>query len=201
MYESFVKSPRIENWGFSQKPLAMAELNSNEEPNVLPSKRKLPSQTLDIDNTNDDDVKKLRPENNTTSAAAVEEKTVTENGDDEDEEEDYEAEDEIDSEDDGEDDDDDDEHSNGAIEIDRKGKGIMKDDKGKGKMIEESDDDSDSDSDDDLNESDGEDDDDLSDDPLAEVDLDNILPSRTRGRTVSSGLRISSNDDKNDKNN
>ncbi|GFY83208.1 hypothetical protein Acr_02g0014480 [Actinidia rufa] len=59
------------------------------------------------------------------------------------------------------------------------------DDKGKGKMIEESDDTSDG-----LDDSDG-DSSDLSDDPLAEVDLDNILPSRTRGRVHRPGVHIS----------
>ncbi|CAN7134316.1 hypothetical protein HID58_030938 [Brassica napus] len=77
-------------------------------------------------------------------------------------------------------------------EVDRKGKGISREDKGKGKMIEveESDD---SDDDDDEDDEDGEeyDESDLSDDPLTEVDLDNILPSRTRRRSIQPGVFIS----------
>ncbi|MFS8011573.1 hypothetical protein Hanom_Chr14g01310691 [Helianthus anomalus] len=167
----------------------MAELNnSNEEPQVLPPKRK---QTLD----EDESTKKLRPD--TEPPAAVEHKPNSENdnkSEEEEEEEDYEAEDELDSDDEDEDED---EHS----EIDRKGKGIMKDDKGKGKMIEESEEEDDDDSDDEdgggASESDG--DDDFSDDPLAEVDLDNILPSRTRRRTASRGVQISGEEVGNDK--
>ncbi|KAI3748166.1 hypothetical protein L6452_11074 [Arctium lappa] len=180
----------------------MAELNSNnEEPHVLPSKRKQPSQDAD-----DDSTKKHRLEKCTDNDTSpeVEDKIINENGDkdedeEEEEEEDYEGEDDVDSDDEEEGDDDDDEveHSNGGPEIDRKGKGIMKDDKGKGKLIEESEED---DSDDDgVSESDGDDDDDLSDDPLAEVDLDNILPSRTRRRTAPPGVRISSDKLTNDK--
>ncbi|XP_050946230.1 histone H2A.Z-specific chaperone CHZ1 [Cucumis melo] len=94
-----------------------------------------------------------------------------------DEEEDYED----------EDDSEDDEKSSGKVAADRKGKGIMKDDKGKGKLIEEDDDDDDEDSSDDGSDLDSEESD-LSDDPLAEVDLDNILPSRTRRRMVHPGV-------------
>ncbi|OMO85517.1 hypothetical protein CCACVL1_10141 [Corchorus capsularis] len=53
---------------------------------------------------------------------------------------------------------------------------------------EEEDSDDDDDSSDGGNESGVESD--LSDDPLAEVDLDNILPSRTRRRTVQPGVYI-----------
>nr|XP_043634395.1 histone H2A.Z-specific chaperone CHZ1 [Erigeron canadensis] len=165
----------------------MTDLNEAHQPNVpLPSKRKPTAEDDEIDTA-----KKIRPE--TTPAAAVEEKIIngekTETENDDEDSEEYEAEDEVGSDDD--DSDGEEENTNG------KGKGIMKDDKGKGKMIEESDDDSDDGS---ATDSDG--DDDLSDDPLAEVDLDNILPSRTRGRSAAnSGLRISSNaadgDDKN----
>uniref|UniRef100_A0A3Q7FEC9 Uncharacterized protein n=1 Tax=Solanum lycopersicum TaxID=4081 RepID=A0A3Q7FEC9_SOLLC len=59
---------------------------------------------------------------------------------------------------------------------------------GKGKLIEDSDDD---DSSDFESESDVDTDTDLSDDLLAEVDLGNIIPSRTRRRTHQSGLKIS----------
>lgn len=78
------------------------------------------------------------------------------------------------------------EEPNREVVVDRKGKGIL---------IEEDDEedvvDSD-DSDDDDDSSDGEIvvsdfDTDLSDDPLAEVDMNNILPSRTRGRKIHPG--------------
>ncbi|XP_015893865.2 uncharacterized protein LOC107427966 [Ziziphus jujuba] len=99
----------------------------------------------------------------------------------------------------GEEDDVDGEESNGKAEADRKGKGVMRDEKGKGKLIaeeeEEEDEDDDEDSDDDSSDGGSEFEDgdsDLSDDPLAEVDLDNILPSRTRRKQVQSGVYISS---------
>lgn len=101
------------------------------------------------------------------------------------------------AEDEGEDDDG--EESDGEVVVNRKGKGIMTADKGKGKLIEEDDEDVDSDDDDDSSDdgvvSDG--DSDLSDDPLAEVDLNNILPSRTRRRTIHPGEYIA-NDLEND---
>ncbi|XP_057982598.1 phosphopantothenoylcysteine decarboxylase subunit VHS3 [Malania oleifera] len=93
--------------------------------------------------------------------------------DDEDEEEEEEEEEGDDDEEDGED------SSRNRPELDRKGKGILRDDdKGKGKLIaeEESEDDGD--------------DSDLSEDPLAEVDLNNILPSRTRGRVIRPGIYL-----------
>lgn len=78
------------------------------------------------------------------------------------------------------------------VEIDRKGKGISREDKGKGKLIEvDESDDSDDDDDDDDEDGDEYDESDLSDDPLAEVDLDNILPSRTRRRSIQPGVYIS----------
>ncbi|KAL1535093.1 nucleolin-like isoform X3 [Salvia divinorum] len=112
-------------------------------------------------------------------------------------------EEEEDDDEDGEDyiaeqDEDADEEANG--EAGRKGKGIVVDRKGKGKMIEESDnddsdghvdDDGDSSDDSDSDFSDGLDESDLEDDPLAEVDLDNILPSRTRRSRAPPGVRIS----------
>ncbi|KAL4653002.1 hypothetical protein ACB092_01G270700 [Castanea dentata] len=114
--------------------------------------------------------------------------------DDDDDEEEYEDEDE-------DDDDGDSENGDEKAVVDRKGKGIMRDDKGKGKLIEEENDDDDDDEDDDDSDSDiGSDvsdgESDLSDDPLAEVDLDNILPSRTRRRTVQPGIHIA-NDHRN----
>ncbi|KAG2319950.1 hypothetical protein Bca52824_013163 [Brassica carinata] len=82
------------------------------------------------------------------------------------------------------------EKQEGGEEVDRKGKGISREDKGKGKLIEveESSDDSDDEDDEDGDEYDESD---LSDDPLAEVDLDNILPSRTRRRSIQPGVYIS----------
>jgi len=89
------------------------------------------------------------------------------------------------NDDEDDDDNDDDEEEQ---EDNRKGKGIMRDDKGKGKMIVEEEDDDDDDSDEDsASDDDGSD---FSNDSLTEVDLNNILPSRTRGRTVSSGVHI-----------
>ncbi|XP_018438510.1 uncharacterized protein LOC108810944 [Raphanus sativus] len=77
-------------------------------------------------------------------------------------------------------------------EIDRKGKGIAREDKGKGKLIEfDESDDSDDDDNEDDEDVDEYDESDLSDDPLAEVDLDNILPSRTRRRSIQPGVFIS----------
>ena len=84
--------------------------------------------------------------------------------------------------------------------------GIVRDDKGKGILIEEDDEDEDSSDDSSSSSSEFEDgDSDLSDDPLAEVDLDNILPSRTRRRQVQPGVYIrsdnngkSNNDDSDD---
>ncbi|XP_004304556.1 PREDICTED: histone H2A.Z-specific chaperone CHZ1 [Fragaria vesca subsp. vesca] len=115
---------------------------------------------------------------------------------DEDDEEEYEEEDG--------------EESNGKSEADRKGKGVMRDDKGKGILIEEDDENEDSSDDSSSSSSEGgsefeDGDSDLSDDPLAEVDLDNILPSRTRRRQVQPGVYIrsdnngkSNNDDSDD---
>ncbi|KAI3699975.1 hypothetical protein L2E82_44585 [Cichorium intybus] len=173
----------------------MAELKNDEEEHALPPKRKPV-----VDNADDDCTKKQKTEIHTdndfsdsaVAAADTEQKNTIqyEGSDEEDEEEDYEGVDDEDSDDDAE-------HYNGGAEIDRKGKGVMKDDKGKGKMIEESEEEDSSDDNQELgSESDG--DSDLSDDPLAEVDLDNILPSRTRSRVVRPGVCIS--DDKFPKN-
>ncbi|KAJ6965393.1 hypothetical protein NC652_003315 [Populus alba x Populus x berolinensis] len=100
-------------------------------------------------------------------------------GEDEDEEEDGEEEDG--------DYEDEEENKEEAV-VDRKGKGIM---------IEEGDDDED---DDDGSELEGGDDSEEAeeDDPLAEVDLDNILPSRTRRKVVHPGVYIAAAADDDD---
>jgi hypothetical protein len=71
--------------------------------------------------------------------------------------------------------------------VDRKGKGIL---------IEEGDEDDD----DDGSELEGGDDSEEAeeDDPLAEVDLDNILPSRTRRKVVHPGVYIAASADDDD---
>lgn len=185
----------------------MAETNNPEEPALpLPAKRK-------PDLTSEDSV--AYPKKNPKLEAALHEnqnpecfdhnslvaqvkadKVVAE---EENGEEDSEAEEEYDDDDD--EDSEDGEESNGKPEADRKGKGITRDDKGKGKLIAEEDDDGEEDSDDDSSDGGSEledGDSDLSDDPLAEVDLDNILPSRTRRRQVQPGVYIA-NDHGNDK--
>ncbi|CAH8382908.1 unnamed protein product [Eruca vesicaria subsp. sativa] len=81
------------------------------------------------------------------------------------------------------------EENDGEEENDRKGKGLSREDKGKGKLIEFDESES---SDDEDEYGDEYDESELSDDPLAEVDLDNILPSRTRRRSIQPGVYISS---------
>ncbi|EOY02912.1 hypothetical protein QUC31_017929 [Theobroma cacao] len=105
----------------------------------------------------------------------------------------------VDAEEEGEEDDDDykddDDHDgeeNGNATVDRKGKGILIEDA----KDSDDDDDDDDDSSDGGDESEGESD--LSDDPLAEVDLDNILPSRTRRRVVQPGVYIAKDVGNND---
>ncbi|GER32343.1 F13K23.8 protein [Striga asiatica] len=100
--------------------------------------------------------------------------------------------------------DDDDEDEDEDEIVDQKGKGVVIDLKGKGKMVDE--DDEDDEDDDEDGSSDDSSDSDLSgdevdgsdweDDPLLEVDLNNILPSRTRkgGGRVNSGVRFFGND-------
>ncbi|CAA0196802.1 unnamed protein product [Arabidopsis thaliana] len=102
------------------------------------------------------------------------------------------AEEEQEDEEDEEEDDEEEEEEEEEEVVDRKGKGISREDKGKGKMIEveESDDEDDSDDDEDDEGFDEDDESDFSDDPLAEVDLDNILPSRTRRRSSQPGVFI-----------
>jgi hypothetical protein len=171
--------------------MAEPETNNHEEP-TFPTKRKpdqeethhLPNKTPKITTptTVDQESNLIDAELPTTvnsSSDAVPNNEPENNTDDDDDE-----------------DDDEDENSDEEPVVDRKGKGIMRDDKGKGKMIEEEDEDDDDshDSDDSDDDSDGNvsgSDSDFSDDPLAEVDLDNILPSRTRRRTAQTGVHIS----------
>lgn len=176
----------------------------------LSTKRKPEPITVDEDNSfyEINDTKKKpnlgvpsRGESDSSNIVGGDIKNIidAENGHLEDEEEDNDfhesvledSEDEDDYEDDDEEEDDSNEdeedyndHVNGATKVvDLKGKGIMKDEKGKGKLVEESEDSSDY-----ASESNS--DSDLSDDPLTEVDLDNILPTRTRRRTIQPGLKI-----------
>lgn len=130
--------------------------------------------------------KALVPEEKRVDADAQVE--AEEEEEEEEEDDDYEDDDEEDDDDEGEED-----AGDAGGEVYVKGKGALKDDKGKGKMIvEEEEEDSGDSSSDDCgsvgvpSESDS----DLSDDPLAEVDLDNILPSRTRRRTARPGVFI-----------
>jgi len=164
--------------------MAEPETNNHEEP-TFPTKRKpdqeethhLPNKTPKLTTTTAVDQESELPTSVNSSSDAVP-NNEPENDTDEDDE------------------DEDEENSDEEPVVDRKGKGILRDDKGKGKMIEEEDEDEDDsdDSDDSDDDSDGNvsgSDSDFSDDPLAEVDLDNILPSRTRRRTAQSGVRIS----------
>ncbi|KAL3622569.1 hypothetical protein CASFOL_033980 [Castilleja foliolosa] len=168
----------------------MADVKPVGEGAELPEKRKLDipspvSKSLEVNNDESNSNKRPKTEvpsrkNGSISPAEEPEEEDEENGSDEDGDEDIPEEPKI---------------------VDRKGKGIMIDDKGKGKMLEDSEDD-DSDDDDsssddsDSDFSDGLDESDWEDDPLAEVDLDNILPSRTRRPQAQSGVRIGGFPDK-----
>ncbi|RAL48000.1 hypothetical protein DM860_016201 [Cuscuta australis] len=174
----------------------MVEARNDEEECALPVKRKPDTDLLDIVTTeslNDDSSKKAKHEkfvagvvSSNPDVKLIAEKSVSgvfctvNDEEDEDDEEDFQA---------GEEAEVDDEFSSGEAENDRKGKAIASNYKGKGKLIEESFDDSESDSSSFESES-GTDSESLSDDPLAEVDLDNILPSRTRRRNALPGFSI-----------
>lgn len=198
----------------------MAELKNEDEEVQRQQQRDahgiLPKRKTELSLVDEQDIadngKKQKSENSSAdkncSETKIGEEEDDDDDDDEEEEEDYEREEDEDEDEDDEDEDFDEEHSNGevAIEVDRKGKGILREDnKGKGKLIQESDDDDSSDDDDDSHgggggvESDGNSSSDLSEDPLAEVDLDNILPSRTRRRGTSfhPGLCLSKDPRKN----
>ncbi|XP_044502454.1 histone H2A.Z-specific chaperone CHZ1-like [Mangifera indica] len=152
----------------------MVETKDSEKP-TLPSKRK-PDLSCEENESHHSKTQKLQTLNNNSE---ISEGKILErdkeclnldaqaNGnDDEDEEE--------------EDDDDDDVEGNGEAVVDRKGKGIL---------IEEEDDESD-DEDGDSSDGGSDGDSELSDDPLAEVDLENILPSRTRRKVIQPGEYI-----------
>ncbi|KAF5456965.1 hypothetical protein F2P56_021110 [Juglans regia] len=190
----------------------MAEIKHQEEP-TLSAKRK-PDLTCD-DNPKKTTKLEAPPDNNIDSSVFKEKNNFLESSEHNSsiaqekdckfetdllaEAEDEDEDDYDDEEEDEEDEDEDGEDGNGKVEVDQRGKGIVRDDKGKGKLILEDDDDDD-DEDDGSDISNGESD--LSDDPLAEVDLDNILPSRTRKRTIQPGVYIASdlgnNDDDSD---
>ncbi|CAA2982835.1 Hypothetical predicted protein [Olea europaea subsp. europaea] len=176
----------------------MADVKSGEEERestvkCKPDPPEPVDETLDKEEREADPTKKRKLEtlshNDAFSCAADDKKAeLKQSSYPEDEEED-----EYDDEEDYEGEEDDDEQQSDGEEaiVNSKGKGIARDDKGKGKLIEESDLDDDDDS-----SVDGESelsgvDSDLSDDPLAEVDLDNILPSRTRRGAAQPGLHIS----------
>lgn len=187
----------------------MADVKAVDEGGEFPEKRKLDlpiskPKPLDDAGDKDDFSKRQKIEAPAAKNAAESEEhvksvaaAVEEDEDDDEDEEDYNAEQEEDGED---------EVYGEAGNADRKGKGVVVDRKGKGKMIEESDeddsegrvDDDDDDSSDDSGSdfSDGLDESDLEEDPLAEVDLDNILPSRTRRSRAQPGVRISGDPDK-----
>ncbi|EXB62853.1 hypothetical protein L484_008703 [Morus notabilis] len=172
----------------------MAETNNQEEPALHATKRTKHDATPDVDPL-DRPKKTLKldsfDDKNPIAGSLDGKSTIDEAkdaqieaGPEEDENGEYDDEDYGSDEDEDGEEEEDDEKSKNNGEADRKGKGIMRDDKGKGKLIlEEEEDDNDDDDSDDDDSSDGggsELDSDLSDDPLAEVDLDNILPSRTR---------------------
>ncbi|KAJ6965392.1 hypothetical protein NC652_003315 [Populus alba x Populus x berolinensis] len=178
----------------------MAETETQNEP-TLPAKRKLDddpipendqeqdnhsnkSQKIDSLSNNSPVIQEKLTENSQTLEHSIDSQNdIVQEGEDEDEDED--------EEEDGEEEDgdyEDEEENKEEAVVDRKGKGIM---------IEEGDDDED---DDDGSELEGGDDSEEAeeDDPLAEVDLDNILPSRTRRKVVHPGVYIAAAADDDD---
>ncbi|XVE67627.1 hypothetical protein DITRI_Ditri09bG0003000 [Diplodiscus trichospermus] len=171
------RKPDLTSQDLEDLPLKSQKLQTQDH-TIQPKEgnHSLENQTLEAAGKNDSSVPEFVPEKE-------------ESGIDAEEEEEEEAEE--DEDDDFEDEDNDhDEEEDGNAAVDRKGKGVL--------IEEEKDSDDDDDSDDSSdggNESDGESD--LSDDPLAEVDLDNILPSRTRRRVVQPGVYIAKDDGNN----
>lgn len=149
----------------------MAETKEPEE-STLPSKRKpdpsgkdgeeQPSKALKVENPQHSEEKTQETRKKDGELDVREEKKEDDgvhNGDHEEEDDDVDG------------------NGEEEVEADRKGKGIL--------IEEDDEEDDDDDSSDGGVQSDG--DSDLSDDPLAEVDLDNILPSRTRRRVTRPG--------------
>lgn len=159
-----------------RKPEVMSQDidNITEVGDELSKKQKLDTPSVDEDELMPQDVEDSKGVSEAEKSGTLEEVEVEDEDEEDEDEEDY------------EDDEDGSEQSNDGPEVnDPKGKGILKDDKGKGKLIEESEDSGDSG----TGSSDGESD--LSDDPLTEVDLNNILPSRTRSCAVKPRASIS----------
>ncbi|KAF5752288.1 nucleolin [Tripterygium wilfordii] len=188
----------------------MVETKSTDETPSLPSKRKPEFPVEDQeDHPNKKNPKLEKPVDRDSLEEISPNQTLVSSDnnklerEEDDEEGEYEVEEEDEDDGDGEGDEDEDEDEaelNGDTEVDRKGKGIMKEDKGKGKAVAEEDSSDDEDSSDGGGESG---DSDLSDDSLAEVDFDNILPSRTRRKSVQPGVYIANDrgaddDDSND---
>ncbi|OMO99351.1 hypothetical protein COLO4_13341 [Corchorus olitorius] len=159
------RKPDLTSEDHESLPLKSPKLQAADE--TVQGNHSSENHILQPSEKNDSSLPEPGPENEKSVIEAEEE------GEEEEEEEDGEYEDD-------DDDDDDEEEENGHAVVDRKGKGIL--------IEEEEDSDDDDDSSDGGNESGSESD--LSDDPLAEVDLDNILPSRTRRRTVQPGVYI-----------
>ncbi|CAN8305378.1 unnamed protein product [Cochlearia groenlandica] len=171
----------------------------NQHDSTFPVKRKSDIHCQELDNVSNK-AQKLDPSSDSdvsgdTLAESVVSPVKTDGGSVSEKEEnsvsggDFEAEEEQEGEEEEED------LSEDEIVNDRKGKGISREDKGKGKLIEEEEEDDDSEDIDD--DEDVDDESDFSDDPLAEVDLDNILSSRTRRRSSQPGLFISNNNNNN----
>lgn len=169
----------------------MAETETENEP-TLPSKRKLDdpiNESKQEEQNHSNKSQKLQSpaeeENNKDSQTLEAPLAVNQNDAVEAQEDEDEDDDDVDYENEAE-------NGDEAVVVDRKGKGIM---------IEESNDSDDSDDDDDDSsdgsETDGGDSDNEVDEedeeeenPLAEVDLENILSSRTRRRVVRPGVYI-----------
>ncbi|KAF9663508.1 hypothetical protein SADUNF_Sadunf17G0057800 [Salix dunnii] len=165
---------------------SMAETETQNEP-TLPTKRKLDEDPFPENKQENHTNKSQKLESLTNQSPNTQEKTtdrtqtleVSFNNQNDTVQEVVEEEEDGDNE---ADDYEDEEENGEEVVVDRKGKGIL---------IEEDGED-DSGDDDDSSELDGGDDSEEAeeDDPLAEVDLDNILPSRTRRKAVHPGAYI-----------
>lgn len=160
----------------------MVEVKDHEEPAFHPKRK----PDLSCVKDKEDDSKKQKLDISDNNSSVVEDELDADEGESDSDEDDGE-------EDSGSEEGDDSGQSDDQAEVvDRKGKGILVEDKGKGKLIaEEEHEDEDDDDDDSSNgAAQSDDDSDLSEDPLAEVDLDNILPTRTRRRVVQPGVYL-----------